>query len=124
MNWAAMVAVALAIWGWAFPGAIPVVDQSDNPAYANVTSLAWADPWTQAPDCVVSILPRNMTYLTVPQVQNVITHEVGHCIGLEHISQPGIMYPDAGEFSGYDRAAFWRVHPAPHRVTIAMVGTE
>ena len=125
MNWSTMITIALSIWGILFPG-ISVRDESNNPAYIYVTSQAWADNLTQAPNCIISVLPRNMIGFSDSTVQNVITHEVGHCLGLEHISQPGLMYPDASQypFSGYDRSEFWHHYPAPNQYILTNLGAD
>ena len=54
--------------------------------------------------------------------QNAITHEVGHCLGLQHIDHPGIMNAYGGELSGWDMLELWRVHPRPwYKTTLPMV---
>ena len=127
MTWTAMVAAALALWGAVFPGQVTVVNQDGVAAYANVTSIAWADRWSEAPNCIISVMPLKMAYLTHEQIQRVITHEVGHCFGFEHDStRPGIMYPDGAQYdlNGYDRAALWRITGAPYRLAVPGIAAD
>ena len=107
MNWAALVAAALAMWGWWPSREIVVLDEpvrdneyklartshDDDNCYIHVYSSTWApgyDPF------------------------KIIAHEVGHCIGLPHIEQEGIMNAtyEGYEFSVWDRAEFLRHYPA------------
>lgn len=119
MNWEALVAAALVIWGWFAPVHITVDEHAphEHPTWLASASLYWDG------HCVIKVWPES--WRPVHDPQEIITHEVGHCLGLDHIERQGIMsaigdYP----FSGYDRAEFWRHYPAPYRVTIGMVATQ
>ncbi len=127
MNWPAMVAAALALWAWVFPGPISVVNGDLEPAYRTVSDQAWADRWSVPGECTITVFPSRMAGWPEHTIQNVVSHEVAHCAGVEHDSQhEGIMYPDASqyEFSGWDRINFWRVHPAPFRLAIGGIAAD
>jgi hypothetical protein len=124
MNASALVAIAIALWGWINPTPITVATVHREGPYRNVDSQAWADRWSAPGECTITLVAENVRDLTPIDVQRIVTHEVGHCAGVDHDSQhDGIMYPDATghDLNGYDRAAFWHLHPAPYRLTLGMV---
>lgn len=118
MNWVQLLAAALALWGWAFPPPIVVLEESEPPRPGIIANVTHDDE-----TCFIHVYPSKWAPEYDPQFT--ITHEVGHCLSLRHIEQQGVMsevYTPGTEFSGYDRALFWQSYPAPYRVTIAMVG--
>lgn len=118
MNWAALVAAALTLWGWAFPPNIVVLDE---PVRDGVYKLARTTHDDDA--CYIHVYPS--TWAPGYDPFKIVAHEVGHCLGIPHIDNPGIMNAtyEGYDFSGYDREIFWQTYPAPYRVTIGMVAT-
>ena len=116
MNWAVILAAALALWGWAFPPPIVILEESER---AYETSLA--DTTHDEHACYIHVYPS--TWAPEYDPFKIVAHEVGHCLSLGHHDQEGIMNGvyEGYEFSGYDRALFWWTYPAPYRVTIGMV---
>ena len=115
MNWAALVAAALALWGWLYqPPPIVVVEESTRDNEYNISRVTHDENF-----CYIHVYPWNPAY----DAGKIIAHEVGHCLGIPHIEQPGIMNAtyEGYDFSGYDRAMFWQLYPAPYRTTVAMV---
>lgn len=107
-----MITVALLLWGIVSPVPIRVVpDTRIESAAAN----RYVDR------CEVAYNPTWFQWLGAGQ-QSVISHEVGHCIGLNHlpVNEPGVMsgVSSGQAFSGYDRVEFWHHYPAPYRITI------
>jgi hypothetical protein len=116
-----LIAYALALWATVGPFVAPsiTVESADgNPAYAQARpSLAWTNGnGTDA--CVITIWHLYFDQLPPAAQQDVITHEVGHCLGLSHIDPAeGVMTSTAGvfPFSDADRLEFLRVHPLPRQ---------
>ena len=117
MNWPALVATALTLWGWAFPPNIIVLDEPERP------DAQWL-AFTTFDDSACYIHVYSATWNPAYDPLKIVTHEVGHCLSLGHHDNEGIMNGVYGdyEFSVYDRMLFWRVHPAPYRVAVPMVG--
>ena len=115
-----MIALALALWGWFLPTNITY--QYVDHSYDYGPYVAWAENWdTNGEHCVISIWPRYWDRLPPAHQQRVIVHEVGHCLGLNHIERDSVMKGSAFEFSVWDRVEFWRVHPAPYRTVVPML---
>jgi hypothetical protein len=102
-----LLATALGIWGYLYPGQVQVQVTSNIPA----GTLAYAYPgvpdggatwvWTNnrwyfvasRTPCIIKISPNWTTWPSWMQ-QDVMTHEVGHCGGLQHSTDVyDIMYP-------------------------------
>ncbi len=123
---AGLISIALTIWGVMLSYIITFNVADSYPSQLGDSVLAYSQP-TIWPDghisaCNITYVAPNIQSLTVQQLQNLTTHEVGHCLGLQHIPQDGsIMYfmlRDWTVFSGYDRAEFWRHYPAPTRIIL------
>ena len=84
---ATLVAIALALWGFLLPVNIEVIPGTD-PSFHG---LATADRWTNPSKCTIRIYPAFYDLLTPFQQQGVVTHEVGHCLGLDHVDYDSIM---------------------------------
>ena len=53
---------------------------------------------------------------------NILAHELGHCLGIDHSDQPGIMMlPQVYGFSEDDGQAARAVAPMPYRATVGGV---
>jgi len=119
-----MVMIALALWsalGSMFT--VPDIQVHDSSTSDNVDfreyERIWA-AWTYVAEgsCVIWVPPVWQTYPAQLQ-QKIITHEVGHCLWLNHIEGEGIMGTGEGyELSAADRMEMWRVHPPLFRVYV------
>ena len=117
----AMVAAALLLWGWALPLHVTFHDAREEPAYAGVTSMAWVDELNTAPEC--EIWTGNRFYLQTPERQlSTVTHEIGHCLGLDHVAYPSIMRDPSYWFTPQeaDLVALRRLHPLQRRAFAAV----
>ena len=127
MDWAALRAAALLLWGRAFLGVITITEDHSGDALQADRVIARAT-WRVPSDGVCSITVYLPRWEVDFNVQAIITHEVGHCLGVNHTeNQPGLMgasYEDWTAFSGYDRIAFWRVYAPPYRIGIPFLATE
>ena len=117
MNWAALIAAALILWGWTPSREIIVTEEPvrDNPYH--ISRVTYDDDY-----CYIHVYPWNPAY----DPFKIIAHEVGHCIGLNHIDYPSIMNAtyEGYEFSGYDRSEFWHHYPAPNQYILTNLGAD
>lgn len=120
-----MIALALLLWGWTFPVVILGHDGRQEPAYANVTAHASAPILDGVLPCDIWFYAKWFA-LTPDQQQGVVTHEVGHCLGLDHVSYPSIMRD--GTFwtvpQPADYAALRALHPLPIRGYVASISFD
>ena len=96
---------------------IDVAGADGNPAYQEARpSYAWTEGNGTA-HCTITVWHKYFDALSAAVQQNVITHEVGHCLGLSHIDpEEGVMTSTPNfDFSDADRIEFLRVHPLPRR---------
>lgn len=123
---APLIAIALSIWGFVLPFTIASGTVAAQPAFlGSAYTLAYSQmtiyPGQPHPvACHITFITPHIAALTPHQLQDLVTHEVGHCGGLEHLDgHPGIMSPTLGyEFSDWDRLEYWRHWPAPYRLTV------
>lgn len=81
--------------------------------YADQTAQAWVS----ATSCEVRLDPVFWPALPEQAKQNVITHELGHCLGLSHTETPGVMSnPLFFNFTAADGAFARALWPLPYRV--------
>ena len=85
----------------------------------------WAQTGAHSDHCLIGVNEPWFTSATPELRQSVITHEVGHCLGLGHFGSCN--YNEAimgcatlGEITGYDRAMLGAVRG--NRVVVPMVG--
>ena len=117
MNWEALVAAAVLVWGL-ITWPITVLEETEPPRPGVLANTTF-----DGEICFIHVYPSHWAAEYDPQF--IVTHEVGHCLAIPHIDQPGIMnrfYAPGTEFSGYDRAEFWHHYPAPYRIAVPMVG--
>lgn len=84
--------------------------------YPGQTAQAWVSPNGH---CEVRLDPVYWPALTYQGRQNVVTHELGHCLGLAHTTVPGVMYsPLFFDFSPADGAYARTLWPLPYQVLV------
>lgn len=124
---AGLISIALTIWGALIPFIITFNVADTYPPALGDDVLAYSQP-TIWPDghisaCNITYVAPNIQNLTVQELQNLTTHEVGHCLGLQHIPQDGsIMYfmlRTYTAFSPFDRLEYWRHYLAPYRLFVS-----
>ncbi|MCC6382990.1 MAG: matrixin family metalloprotease [Dehalococcoidia bacterium] len=85
---------------------LPPVFYAGQPAQANLSQDG-----TRITHCEVRLDPVAFFQLSEAGRQNTVTHEIGHCLGLNHSDQPGIMMnPLLYNFSADDAAAVAAVY--------------
>lgn len=130
---AVMVSIALALWSTLGPFLHPVVtieSADENPAYNEARP---SDAWTGGngtAHCTITVWHKYFD-TNEPSIQQlIIDHEVGHCIGLMHRNDSIAIMNEAVSAGGTftltdaDKAEFYRVHPLPGRLHIAMVAIQ
>ncbi len=99
--YALLVQLALLTWGFLLPLNVSVIKGTDPSFVGYATTDRWTDPSV----CTIRIYPLFDT-LTPDQKQGVMTHEVGHCLGMDHVSYDSIMLGPT----------YW-THPQPRDLT-------
>lgn len=126
---AGLISIALALWGISLNFIITFNLADTYPPALGDDVLAYSQP-TIWPDghisaCNITYVAPNIQNLTRQELQNLTTHEVGHCIGLNHIPQDGsIMYfmlRSYTVFSEWDRLEFWHHYPPPYHLTLPIL---
>lgn len=113
-----MVDVAIALWGMAAPWPVFMHDETAMPA--GFPPVAYAALPADHSRCDIHVVSQIFAGTDPVLIQGVINHEYGHCLGLGHIEQEGLMNARGlGAFSGWDRLEFWRHWPAPYRLFVA-----
>jgi hypothetical protein len=80
-----------------------------------------AQTWVGQDGCEVRLDPAYWPALSPQGRQNVVTHELGHCLGLDHSIEPGVMQnPLFFDFSPADGALARARWPLPYRVAVAL----
>ena len=93
------------------------VDHAEQSAQANVS---WSG--RAAVHCEVRLDPTAFFALNETGRQNVVTHELGHCLGLDHSDSPGVMMnPLFYGFSADDAAGIASLYPPAAGSTPATV---
>jgi hypothetical protein len=93
------------------------IDYPNQPAQANVSR---SGPWITG--CEVRLDPLHFFALSETARQGVVTHELGHCLGLAHSGEPGIMKsPYLYDFGDDDVRAVQALYPPaePLRLNLA-----
>lgn len=114
-----LIAIALSFWlslGAIFVPEIQTRDENIQRLEAVPASTDILQP------CIIHIYP--LFYQQDYTIQLlIIEHEVGHCLGLQHIDSPGIMnlvlWPNT-VFTDADKTEYYRVHPEPNFHLIIM----
>jgi hypothetical protein len=119
-EWLTMVTIALALWGRSVVSSVEV--HLDSPPPLDPGVMATAD-WFDGPGgrkCVLSIVSDRIPGLTAEWRQDLVTHELGHCVlgtGAHLAYGQGVMSPALGtHFSLADRLWYWRVYGQPHLI--------
>lgn len=116
----AMVTAAVLVWG----GAHPQIEVREEPAFAAAISSGPLPDGT----CVIIADPVRMAGYTTEQQVSILTHEVGHCLGLGHFGTcngpaPAIMgCATLGEITPYDRLKLAQVRGQAYTTVLPMVG--
>ena len=108
-----LVAIALSRWGFLLPVNIEVIPGTDPSFHGTATADRWSDP----SKCTIRIYPAFYDLLTPVQQQGVVTHEVGHCLGLDHVAYDSIMKDPTRwtEPQPEDLTALHELHPGTVR---------
>ncbi len=123
MNPLALVTLALAIWGWTAPIHVAVDEEPAQPGIAVTVTR------TPGKDCTITL--GGAFYQAAPQLaQEIITHEVGHCLGLGHTAPDAnsIMRPTLSDIfapTPLDYANLAALYPRHHyTATVAGLSSQ
>lgn len=100
---------------------LPPITYEGQPAQANVKSSSG-----RITSCEVRLDPVHFFALPEAARQNTVTHEIGHCIGLNHSEMPGIMKnPLFYSFSDDDAAGASSLYgPPDHRIIVGPLSSR
>lgn len=112
-----MIFLALSAWGVSSP----------TPIVAHIDTIGWIPAVTavDTSECRIYADPVVMAQYSSFQQQSIITHEVGHCLGLSHYgdcnSQPSIMgCATLGYITDYDRMRLNMQQGVIHRLYVGV----
>lgn len=117
-----MVAIALALWGLVWGNPINIVSSDIAPSQPNVLASAGVSTYR----CGIIVYDKFHVGEKIDW-QIVVDHEVGHCIGLNHIPQEGIMNasltPET-RLTIWDWVEFWHHYPLRYGYRMGLVSRD
>lgn len=116
-----LIAAALALWlsvgSFLAPSIVGVDGDVDPDSTAQHTYVGEAI-WIGAV-CQVTVWHSAYDLFSPAEQQTIVDHEVGHCLGLRHIPEEGIMHAVIGDaLTGADVAEFQRAQLSHHAFTV------
>ena len=117
-----MLYVALSLWNTLGLFLAPVITVEFEPTTTYPNAYAFARRYgvdtLHIVRCDIFVNPDgDFDALSTEQQQVIVSHEVGHCLGMDHIDGPALMarYPlfNGGVITEADVAEFQRTHPVP-----------
>ena len=107
-----LISIAIAFWAAIGATNFPEINISYIHSDKHVASILWP---LEDNTCQLRIYDTFYEIDSYMQ-QEAITHEIGHCLGLDHIDQPGVMNAHLSDLTaetGADVWEYYHVHPLP-----------